>query len=145
MANSKVQSKCENWITKNWLPEKYSMVFYKQKIRMQNRGYFEFDAVSSDGKIIANISTASVETHKGTRGSGKVSKLRADCLMLSLIDVKQKLMLLTERSLFDFALSEQQEGRLPIDIQILKIDLPKDLKAELATAKNIASKEVRGH
>ena len=85
MASSHVQSECEKWITESWLPEQFGVEFERQRVRMQNRGHFEFDAVSPDKKIIGNISTASALTHRGSVGSGKKSKLRADCLMLALV------------------------------------------------------------
>lgn len=145
MADSKIQKQCEVWIVDHWLSKKYSRNFNKKKLKMQNRGVFEFDAVDSNDEIVANISTASSETHRGKRGSGKLSKLRADCLMLSLVDAKIKMMLLTENSMFNLALKEQNEGRLPIDIIIVKVDLPSELTEKLALAQRIASEEVRGH
>lgn len=110
---------------------------------MQGRGFFEFDAVSEDIEIVGNVSTSSAVTHRGGIASGKKSKLRADCLMLSLVTAKIKLMLLTESDMADFALNERKEGRLPLEVQILHVDLPAELKAKLSDARDIASKEVR--
>ena len=118
MASTRVQKQCELWIVNNWLPEKYGCAFSEEKIQMQGRGKFEFDAVSENKEIIGNVSTASAYTHRGSIASGKKSKLRADCLMLALVTAKIKLMLLTKSDMADFALKEQNEGRLPLDIQI---------------------------
>lgn len=84
MSSTHVQIECEKWIVDSWLPKKYGMSFRKQKLIMQGRGVFEFDAVSTDKQIIGNISTAPAFTYRGGIASGKKSKLRADCLMLAL-------------------------------------------------------------
>lgn len=143
MASSKVQMKCEKWIVNNWLKAKFKQSFSKKKLTMQGRGVFEFDAVSEDDSIIANISTATAQTHNGKAASGKKSKLRADCLMLNLAKANTKLLILTEACLFKLAIVEQEEGRLPLNIKIFHSDLPQDLKIELIEARNIASNEVR--
>jgi hypothetical protein len=91
MASSHVQNACEKWIIESWLPQKFGVTFEKQRLIMQDRGHFEFDAVSPDKKIIGNISTASAFTHRGSLGSGKRSKLRADCLMLAFSKAERKL------------------------------------------------------
>lgn len=144
MASSHVQNECEKWIIESWLPEKFGIEFERQRVRMQNRGHFEFDAVSPDKKIIGNISTASAFTHRGSLGSGKKSKLRADCLMLALASADKKIMLLTEACMYKEALKEQEEGRLPLDIEFHHVELPEALKQKLVVSKEEASKEVRG-
>lgn len=144
MASSHVQGECEKWIIATWLPEKYGVPFKKQRLLMQGRGRFEFDAVSNDKKIIGNISTATAVTHRGSIASGKKSKLPADCLMLALGPAETKLMILTESCMHEFALQEQKEGRLPLDIKFCLVSLPEPLKQELAAARDEASREVRG-
>ncbi len=143
MASSHVQGECEKWIVKSWLLEKFGIEFESRRVRMQNRGHFEFDAVSPDNKIIGNISTASALTHRGSVGSGKKSKLRADCLMLALAKADKKLMILTEPCMYKEALKEQEEGRLPLDIEFHHVDLPETLKQKLIKSKDEASREVR--
>jgi len=144
MASMHVQKKCELWIVNHWLPEKYGCVFSEEKVKMQGRGHFAFDAVSENKAIIGNVSTASAFTHRGSVASGKKSKLRADCLMLALVSAKTKLMLLTEPDMAEFGLKEQKEGWLPLDVKIIHIELPQELKKQLLKAREIASKEVRG-
>ncbi len=144
MASTHVQKQCELWIVNHWLQEKYGCAFSEEKVKMQGRGNFAFDAVSKNKEIIGNVSTASAFTHRGSIASGKKSKLRADCLMLALVSAKTKLMLLTEFDMSEFALKEQKEGRLPLDVQIFHIELPQELKIQLSKARDVASKEVRG-
>lgn len=145
MASSHIQKKCEAWIVTSWLPNKYGRPFAARQLKMQGRGHFEFDAVSEDGAIVGNVSTATSTTYRGSVASGKKSKVRADCLMLSLVQARTKLLILTEPCMAEFCTREQQQGRLPLDIQIIHVELPSNLKAELLGARAIASKEVRGN
>ena len=144
MASTHVQKKCEQWIIDHWLPDHFHEEFKNKRLRMQGRGEFEFDAVSGDKLIVGNISTATAFTYRGAVASGKKSKIRADCLMLSLVSANRMLLLLTEPCMYEFSLKEQEAGRLPLDIEICHVELPLDLKAELSAARNVASKEVRG-
>jgi hypothetical protein len=144
MASSHTQAKCEAWIVETWLPQRFGQRFSKKKLKMQGRGRFEFDAASEDGAIVGNISTATAHTHRGKVAAGKKSKIRADCLMLSLVDAKTKLLLLTESCMVDLATDELKQGRLPLDISILHVELPDELKQALILARAIASEEVQG-
>jgi hypothetical protein len=144
MSSSHVQRECEKWILDFWLPEKFRLNFKKKRLKMQGRGEFEFDAVSLDMKIIGNISTASAFTHRRSIGSGKKSKLRADCLMLALCSAEKKLMILTEASMHELAIKEQANGRLPFDIEFHYVELPETLKQKLAISQDEASMENRG-
>ena len=144
MASTRVQKKCELWIVNSWLPDIFKEQFAETRIQMQNREYFEFDAANQDLSIVGNISTATAFTYKGKVASGKKSKIRADCLMLSLVSAQKKLLILTEHCMHEFSLAEQSAGRLPLDIDILRVELPTDLKKELIEAREIASREVRG-
>ena len=144
MSSTHVQIECEKWIVNSWLPKRYGVSFGKQRLTMQGRGMFEFDAVSMDKKIIGNISTASAFTYRGSIGSGKKSKLRADCLMLALGSAETKLMILTEVSMHELAVKEQSEGRLPLDVEFCLVELPDYLKQKLTASQSKASLEVRG-
>lgn len=143
MSSSHVQMECERWIVESWLPATFEISFQKAKVTMQGRGQFEFDAVSADKKIIANVSTAPAFTYQGKIASGKKSKLRADCLMLTLGTGERKMMLLTESSMHKMALKEQSEGRLPLDIELWLVELPDSLKQRLIVSREQASLEVR--
>lgn len=143
MASSNVQRKCEKWIVATWLPEKYGQRFATRPLPMQDRGHFAFDAVSEDEFIVGNISTATSTTHRGSVAPGKKSKIRADCLMLSLVKARTKLLILTEQDTAEFFHNEQQQGRLPLDIEIVRVQLPSNLQAELLEARAMASKEVQ--
>lgn len=144
MASSHVQKECEAWVVSRWLPRKFEMEFSPQRLQMQARGHFAFDAVSEDRTLVANISTASALTYRGAVSAGSRSKIRADCLMLSLAEAQRRFLLLTELSMFKLSSDEQGAGRLPLNIEIMHVDLPPELMRRLADAKLMASKEVRG-
>ena len=144
MSSTHVQKECERYIVDSWLPKIYGVPFRKQRIVMQSRGVFEFDAVNTDMKIIGNISTATAVTYRGSVASGKKSKLRADCLMLALGSAETKLMILTEACMYELALKEQSEGRLPLDIELCLVELPDYLKKKLTASRDEASLENRG-
>jgi len=59
--------------------------------------------------------------------------------MLSLVDAQSKLLILTESDMAEFFVHEQQQGRLPLDIKIVRVQLPSDLQAELLSARAVAS------
>lgn len=145
MADTYVQQKCQKWVSETWLSSKFNLGFAKKSLTMQQRGECEFNAVSTNGKIVANISTAQAHTYRGSTGSAKKSKLRADCLMLHLAVAEKKLMILTEKSMYKLANKEQEEGRLPLDIEILYVELPDELKHELSYAQEKASREMRNN
>lgn len=64
--------------------------------------------------------------------------------MLSLVEAQHRILLLTECSMFDLSSNEQIAGRLPLNIEIIHVELPQGLKLKLADAQLVASKEVRG-
>ena len=142
MAITSTQRECERWIVENWLPIKFGCTFKKEKLKMQGRGKFEFDAVNKEREIVINISTASAKTYSGHIGSGKKSKLRADSLMLSLVLAKEKILILTESCMHSLAIDEQIAGRLPLDIKIILVELPNELRQKLAVAKENAAREL---
>ncbi len=143
MSSTLVLIECKKWIIESWLPKKYGMSFKKQKLTMQGRGIFEFEAVSTDKQIICKISAETAVAGRRIMASGKKTKLRADCLMLALASAEKKLLILTETSMHDLALREQTAGRLPLDIKITLVRLPADLKQKLAAALDEESLGVR--
>jgi hypothetical protein len=58
MADSTIQREIEDWIRQYSLPSMFERTFSKKKIRLSSGGVFEFDAVSDEETIAANISTS---------------------------------------------------------------------------------------
>ena len=91
---------------------------------------------------MANISTSSGITSGGKNPSGKIQKLRADMLFLLMTNVDKRLIVLTEKSMYDLCLKEKANGRVPQEVEFVLVELPETLAAALHNAKSIASKEV---
>ena len=142
MADTRVQLEVEDWIRREWLPTKFNQQFRRERLRLSAGGVFDFDAVSSDNTIVANISTSSGITSGGKNPSGKIQKLRADMLFLLMVKAEKRLIVLTEKGMYDLCLKEKSNGRVPLEIEFVLVEIPEMLAASLHNAKSIASKEV---
>jgi hypothetical protein len=142
MADTRIQLMVENWVRQNWLPGKFIQSFSPKRIQLSAGGYFVFDAVSEDGSIVANISTSSGVTSGGKIPSGKVHKLRADMLFLLMVKADHRLIVLTEKGMYDLCIKERANGRVPLEIEFALAELPEMLRKSLREARAIASIEV---
>ncbi|MCY4183230.1 MAG: hypothetical protein OXF43_10155 [Gammaproteobacteria bacterium] len=144
MANSWQNLEIEVWIAENWLPDNIGnrLSFSKTKILLTSGGEFEFDAVSNDTKIIANISTGALKTASGKHGSGKVHKIRSDIYFLLLTPAKRKLMILSELDMYEWWINEKERGRVPAEIEIIHVEIPKTLNSSLQISRDQAAQEV---
>ena len=105
-------------------------------------GVFDFDAVSADGMIVANISTSGSKTASGKGGTGKMLKVRSDIYFLLLARAQRTLMLLTERDMYERWLAEVESGRVPDSIEFVHVDIPHELDRKLRASRQAASREV---
>jgi hypothetical protein len=142
MANSHVQLQVEKWGCEVWLPEKYGQTFRPARLRLETGGYFNFDAVSEDNAIVANISTSSAFTAGGRGPAAKIQKLRTDMLFLVMADVEKRFVILTEKDMYELCLREKANGRVPNAIEFLHASLPADSAIELLKAKQSAAAEI---
>lgn len=142
MASSTIPSEVETWIREEWLPQRFRRSFTKKKVRLESGGEFEFDAVSDDDEVVANISTSSLKTASGNVGSGKIHKVRSDIYFLLLAPSAKKLMLLTDSDMHEAWLKQIDYGRVPDSIQIRCVEIPNLLREKLRAAQTRASDEV---
>src|SRR5256885_419726 len=142
MANTSCQVECEDWIRLHWLPEQFGQAFYRERLSLDPGGVFDFDAVSADRTIAVSISTSGARTASGKHGVGKLMKLRADMLFLLMAQVSRRIVLLTERDMYERCLREREAGRVPREIEFMRVTLPDDLCARLAVARRASSDEV---
>lgn len=142
MADSRIQLEIEDWIRMQWLPVKFGQRFEMRHFRLKTGGFFDFDAVSVDEKIVANISTGGAFTARNKLGSGKMNKLRSDMLFLLMAEAETRLIVLTEEDMYRRWQNEKVNGRTPPEIQFVLVDLPEELRQKLLRAKKIASDEV---
>jgi len=143
MANTRVQLEAEDWVTREWLPKMFGQPFHRDRVSLRSGGVFDFDAVSPDRKVIAAISTSSASTSGGKLAVGKLQKIRSDMLFLLLANAERRLVVLTERDMYELCLKEREGGRVPEEIEFAHAELPACLKDKLSKAKELASEEVR--
>jgi hypothetical protein len=130
MANSASARDAEAWVRDTYLPKRYKVSFGKKKMELTSGGKIEFDAVSDDGAIVATISTAGYET----AAAGKMHKIRSDAFFLLLAKADKKLLAFTEADMHEAWQKEQISGRLPSDIQLVKVELTPSLRRRLDAA-----------
>ncbi len=142
MADTRIQLIAEDWIRSEWLPGQFKQSFQQKGLRLKPGGEFQFDAVSADGRIVANISTSSGITAGGKNPAAKLQKLRADMLFLLMAKAEKRLIVLTEKDMYDLCLKEKANGRVPEEIEFLHVELPAALAMALEQAKKKAADEV---
>jgi hypothetical protein len=143
LADTRVQLEVEDSVRENWMRQRFGQPFYRNRLRLSSGGVFDFDAVSEDKSIIASISTSSARTSGGKHAVGKLMKLRSDMLFLLLVEgISRKYLILTEKSMHELCLKEQENGRAPKDIQFLLAEITSELEQRLVHARHAASKEV---
>ena len=142
MADTRCQLECEDWVRLNFLPVRFGQPFSRERLRLSSGGVFDFDAVSTDRKIVATISTSGATTASGKYGVGKMMKLRSDMLFLLLAERLQSFIVLTECDMYELCRKEQQAGRVPKQIDFLHAELPPELVQRLREARRVSSAEV---
>jgi hypothetical protein len=124
------------------MPKIFGQQFYKERVKLTCGGFFEFDAVSEDKTIVANISTSGARTASGRHAVGKKMKLRSDIYFLLLTKAPRKLIVLCESDMHALCKREYDAGRIPKEIEFLLVSLPAKLAIKLAAARRISSNEV---
>lgn len=145
MADTRPQGNIERWVVAHVLPTRYGEGFSKRVVTLTWGGSFEFDAVSADGETVVCISTSCCRTAGGRPAVGKYHKIRADALyLLNARDAARRVLIFTDRHMFDYFTSEQKRGRFPTfsEIELGYVELPSDLAAVLSKAAQVASAEV---
>jgi len=124
MTDARVQLEVEDWVRRNWMPKEYGMSFQRNRLRLRSGGVFDFDAVSADRTIAATISTSSAKTSGSKHAVGKIQKLRSDMLFLTMVEAQRRIIVLTERVMYEQYLREKQGGRVPPEIEFANAELP---------------------
>ena len=124
------------------MPERYGQRVSRERVSLTPGGVFDFDAVSDDGKLVANISTSGSKTASGKNAVGKMLKVRSDIYFLFLTKAERTLVLLTEHDMYEQWLKEVENGRVPSSIDFVHVEIPGDLNSKLLEARRKASREV---
>ena len=142
MADTRAQKKGESWVLSDFLPKRYGVPFAGQKVSLAWGGKFDFDAVSSDGSIIGNISTSSARTARSKLATAKIQKIKCDTLyLLHARGAKQRLLIFTEADMLRHFEKEVRNGRFPKGVKLLHVALPATLQREVESARKVASDE----
>lgn len=142
--DTKNQVACEDWIRKEWLPQRFGQAFRRAAVPLGSGGVHSFDAVSNDGNIVAVISTSCARTAKGRRAIGKMNRLRSDLYFLHLAQAKRPVVVVTETEMYERCLADQATGLIPGDVEILLAVLPPQLAAMLRGSKDARTAEIPG-
>ncbi len=143
MAKTAYQLNLEKWIRNVWLVSNYGQEFQKVNLKLKSGGEVEFDAVSKDKTIVGMISTSGWKTSSGKNGQGKYNKIRSDILSLTQTQGNGKrLILLTEKDMYDKCVHEQDNGRNPAEIEFCLVKIPANLKRKLNKARQLSIDEI---
>jgi hypothetical protein len=144
VADTRIQLEVEDWVRRNWMPAHFGTKFSRERLPLRSGGVFDFDAVSDDRSIVATISTSGSKTSGGKHAVGKILKLRSDMLFLTMVEAKQRVIVLTERDMWEQCEKEAAGGRVPPEIKFVCALIPDDLRARLVAARLKASSESSG-
>jgi hypothetical protein len=135
VADARIQVEVEDWVRRNWMPTHFGRKFFRERLRLRSGGVFDFDAVSDDRSIVATISTSGATTARGKYAASKLHKLRADMLFLILVDAERRVIVLTEKDMFDQCNKEVSGGRVPKEIEFVWAQIPAELDTRLIAAR----------
>jgi len=124
------------------MPQRFDQQFVRERVRLSSGGVCDFDAVSADRKIVAAISTSGALTASGKHAVGKMLKIRSDMYFLLLATADRRLVVLTERDMYERCLKEAEGGRVPSSIEFLLAEIPGSLETKLRLSRGTASDEV---
>jgi len=141
VADTRVQLEVEDWVRKTWMSEKLAAVFVRERVPLRSGGVFDADAVGPGGKVVATISTSGSKTAGGKHAVGKMLKIRSDMYFLLLAKAERRIVVLTERDMYDQCLKERAGGRVPEEIEFMLADIPAELRGRLMAARQVASGE----
>ncbi|HEX8694696.1 MAG TPA: hypothetical protein VF746_19885 [Longimicrobium sp.] len=143
MADTTYQRDIERWVRDVWLTAKFAQSFDRRDVPLGDCGKYRFAAVSEDREIIALISTSESKMASGKRGVGKMLRIRAGVLFLIMARAHQRLVLLTERDMYEACLREKDRCRFPDNVEFHHVPLPPDLVEQLNRGRRRSSDEVR--
>ena len=101
----------------------------------------KFDAVSEDNTIVVSIKSHSWLTSGGNLPSGKIGQIYQSLYLLSLVDAKTKLLILTNREAYEGFLGVS-DGKVADDIEIKFCPLSPQLQVRVTKVQQKASQEM---
>ncbi len=117
---------------------KFGTEFSRERLELRSGGAFDFDAVNEDRSIVGTISTWGARASRGKHAVGKILKLRSDMLFLTMVEAQRRIVILTERDMYDQCTREKAEGRVPPEIEFGCAVLPDEINRRLVAARQKA-------
>lgn len=143
---TELKTKVEPFVRK-WLEKSCPRhAFTEKPLRLRKKGdgtyaTHRFDAVSEDNTIVASIKSHSWLTSGGNLPSGKIGQIYQSLYLLSLVDAKTKLLILTDREAYEGFL-EVSDGKVADDIEIKFCPLSPQLQVRVKKVLQKASQEM---
>jgi hypothetical protein len=144
MADTRVQLEVEDWVRQQWMLQHFGVKFYRERLKIRSGGVFDFDAVSADKSIVATISTSGAKTSGGKYAVGKILKIRSDILFLTMVEAERRVVVLTERDMYEQCLKEAKGGRIPPEVEFAYAPLCDNINTRLIAARLNCSAESTG-
>jgi hypothetical protein len=113
----------EAWVRDCWLPQHLGSQFTARRVQLTWGGMYNCDAVSEDGKVLVAVTTCTGQTATGNNASAKMSKIREDVLFLSGAAAEDRIVVLTDKQMFDRCVTESRNGRMPPEVRFLHAPL----------------------
>ena len=115
--------------------------FSKRKLSLTTGGKHEFDAVSTDGDIVASIKATSGRTSGGNLPQGKFNNAIAELYYLNLVKAPTRILVLTNAD-FRGLLVRKLQGAIAPGVSIEYIPLSVEIQAEVDKVVRAASDEM---
>jgi hypothetical protein len=142
MANTAALQEAIDWV-RGELGCEYDVAFGKREMRLRTGRMRSFNAAASDGSVVATVMNSSGMTSGGKKPVGKIKGAIAEVYFLSLVDARQRLLVVTNASFVAY-LQHELDGALVEGVQLRHLALPADLAARVAKVTSTASAEMGG-
>ena len=120
---------------------KFEVAFASKELRLTTGGSHEFDAVSTDDRIVASIKSASDKTSNGKYPAGKIKDAEAELYYLTLVSAHSKSLVLTDPQFFE-RMKNRLKGKLPQNIKLRLIPLSSEMQEQVDIVRKKASDEM---
>jgi hypothetical protein len=126
------------------LKREFGVDFTPQALPLRSGGKFNFDAVSSDLKVVASIKSSRGTTRGGKLPSGAVKAAITDLYYLSLVDAPCRFLVVTDQGFYDRLAHELvRKKRVAPGLEIKHVSLPENLAKRVQAVLDRASAKQR--
>lgn len=134
MSKSTFRHDVERFVRDEWLAPIVGQGFREANIALHAGGEFQCDAVSEDRKILASICTNAGKTislKRSKKATPKLHKVRSDILYMMCAEAERRIVILTDRNMYDLCMEQVNAGRMPVGIEFLLAEIPSEMLEQL--------------